>query len=224
MLATLDHIEILTPDIRTYWFRPERPLGQIAGEFTELHLPHAHPDDRGDRRWFTISSPPTERLVAITTRFAPTKGSSFKRALQKLQPGSQVSLAEPMGDFVLPKDKTIPLVFVAVGLGITPVHSIIHYLSDKNEQRAIQLFRVVPGLEKEIFAKELRAHPLAYRLFDISNDQRLTAAHILPVIQKNSFVYLSGPERFIAHLSEELQKNGVPARHIITDLFPGYIG
>ncbi len=223
MLAKLDHTDQLTPHIKTYYFRTERPFRYVAGEFTEMHLPHADIDMRGDRRWFTLSSSPTEPFVAITTKIT-SDGSSFKRAMLALKSGDHVQLAEPMGDFVLPKDKTIPLVFVAAGLGITPAYSIIRYLSDKNEQRVVHLFRAVPNLMEEIFAKELRAYSLAYRIFDASKGQQLTIEPLLPSIQKNTLVYLSGPERFIAHLSERLQNNGVPTRHIITDLFPGYSG
>lgn len=222
MLATLDHIETLSPHIRTYWFRPGQPFRHVAGEFTELYVPHADTDERGDRRWFTISSSPSEPLIGITTRFEARDGSSFKRALQRLRPGEQVSLAEPMGDFVLPKDKTIPLVFVAGGLGITPIHSIVSYLATQNEQRTIQLFRAAASPAEEIFARELQQYPLVYHCFYASGGQRLTADNILLAIQDTSLVYLSGPEGFIQKLSADLQKNGVQKRRIITDLFPGY--
>src|SRR5690606_36942002 len=97
---------------RTLWFRPKRPVRYIAGQFTELYLPHDDADERGIRRWFTISSPPTEELIGITTRFTDD-GSSYKRRLRALEPGAVLKMADPMGDFVLPKDPSIPLVFVA---------------------------------------------------------------------------------------------------------------
>jgi glycine betaine catabolism B len=175
MIATLDHIDQLTPCIRTYWFHTEKPVGQVAGEFTELHVPHPNMDKRGDRRWFTISSSPTEPLIGITTKIASSSGSSFKRALQALQLGHQVSITEPMGDFVLPKDGAIPLIFVAGGLGITPVRSIIQYLLDKNEKRSIQVFRTVPNAGEAIFADTLKQYPLAYHQYDTSQNQPRTS-------------------------------------------------
>ncbi len=222
MFAALDHIDQLTPHVRTYYFRTEKPYRHVAGEFTEMHLPHDGMDGRGDRRWFTISSAPTDPLIGITTRFTPGRSSSFKRALQKLQPGDEVALAESMGDFVLPKDKTIPLVFVAAGLGITPVHSIVSFLSAKRERRSIHLLRTDADAAEEIFATELQAYPLTYQQFHTSAGERMTITNILPVVQDNSLIYLSGPEGFIKSLSAGLQAKGIPVKRIITDLFPGY--
>src|SRR6185369_15796787 len=103
----------------SFWFRPERPVDYIAGQFTEIYLPHSGADSRGERRWFTLSSSPTDALVSITTQFIPTEGSTFKKELFGLRPGAALKLADPMGDFVLPKDPSIPLLFIAGGLGIT---------------------------------------------------------------------------------------------------------
>jgi len=88
---------------RTFYFRPEQPLSYTAGQFTELTIPHKRPDERGLKRWFTLSSSPTSELLSITTKFNNDKSSSFKKALFGLKPGAELTMAEPMGDFVLPK-------------------------------------------------------------------------------------------------------------------------
>jgi glycine betaine catabolism B len=138
MRARLEHIEDIGGHAKTFWFKPERRVRYVAGQFTELHLPH-DADDRGIRRWFTLSSSPTENLVGITTRFARQQGSSFKRQLAGLRAGMTLDLADPMGDFVLPKDQSIPLVFAVAGLGITPVRSMVKWLVDTQEKRDIRL-------------------------------------------------------------------------------------
>src|SRR5665213_828787 len=141
MKAELDHIihENHSKTIKSFWFEPERPLDYIAGQFIMMSIKHDHPDDRGKEHWFTVSSSPSDApLISITTKFS-TPSSSFKTALHKLKPGEHVAISDPMGDFVLPKDRNIPLIFVAGGIGITPFHSIIKWLHDTKQSRDITL-------------------------------------------------------------------------------------
>ena len=66
-------------------------------------------------------------------------------------------MASPMGDFVLPKDPSIPLVFVAGGIGCTPYHSIIKDLQLSGDSRDIILLYAANKLEdvafREVFDK-----------------------------------------------------------------------
>src|SRR5687767_16013481 len=110
MNVTFDHIEDIAANIKTFWFKPERPVRYTAGQFTEIYLPHPNADERGQKHWFTVSSSPTDPMVSITTKFALDRSSTFKQTLRALEPGTKLHLADPMGDFVLPKDKNIPLV------------------------------------------------------------------------------------------------------------------
>ncbi len=151
MKAILDHTKNEAANIKTFYFRPERPVSYTAGQYTELHIPHEHPDKRGSKRWFTLSSAPTDELLAITTKYASDKSSSFKKTLFKLQPGAELHMADPMGDFVLPKLIQTPLVFVAGGIGITPYHSILRWLHATHEQRPIKLLYGVRSEDEIIF-------------------------------------------------------------------------
>jgi ferredoxin-NADP reductase len=151
MQVIFDHSQEEAPHIRTFFFKPEKPVHYTAGQFTELTLPHDSPDDRGIRRWFTLSSSPTDELLSITTRFTPDTGSSFKNALFALEPGTVVQMADAMGDFVLPKLIQTPLIFVAAGIGITPFHSILTWLTATGEKRPIKLLYAVHEEDDIIF-------------------------------------------------------------------------
>jgi len=228
--VTFSHFEEVTRGIKTLWFKPERPVRYIAGQFTELHLPHEPADDRGIRRWFTLSSSPTEELLAITTSFSTQRPSSFKQQLLTLQPGTTVTLADPMGDFVLPKDPTVPVVFVAAGLGITPVRSIVKWLLDTGERRDIRLlygshfssqlaFRQLfaqYGLASTLLAKQLDGAPATVGV--LSPDQILTLAQS----NSNSLLYVSGPEQFVEATIKTLQTQGIAEHRLVGDYFPGY--
>lgn len=222
MHAIFDHSESVTPTIKTLWFKPEKPVRYVAGQFTELHLPHEPADARGARRWFTLSSSPSEPLLAITTRFEPQDGSSFKQQLAALRPGTKLHLAEPMGDFVLPKDPAIPLVFIAAGLGITPVRSMIKWLQDTGEQRNIQLIQAASA-EELAFRQLFAQHNLHYSPVTANPRHVLTAPALLGMITTEApLIYISGPELLAETLYKKMQTAGVDPSRLIADYFPGY--
>ncbi len=228
MKVLFESIEELTPNIKTFWFRPEKPVHYVAGQFTEMYLPHKA-DDRGQKRWFTISSSPAEDLISITTKFAH-KSSSFKQELLNLSPGSQFTLAEPIGDFILPKDTTLPLIFVAGGIGITPYHSMIKWLSDKNLRRDITLFYSAINEQELVYTDLFESYGTNTHLF-VGNPSPTWAHHSGHItIDKlneladlqNSVIYFSGPEPMVESFVTQLEGSGIKKHRIVTDYFPGY--
>src|SRR5882672_1770740 len=127
MYLRLDHIQPLTRDVTTFWFTPDRSFRFIAGQYIEISVPHSDVDNRGDKRWMTISSAPGEPSIGITMKFAspPHKSSTYKQAFRRLAVGATLYASDPIGDFVLPKSPFTPLVFMALGIGITPVQSMM---------------------------------------------------------------------------------------------------
>ncbi|MBI3338072.1 FAD-dependent oxidoreductase [Candidatus Saccharibacteria bacterium] len=217
-----DHAESTAKNIKTFWFKPEdRHPKHIAGQYTQIHLSHEKVDQRGDKRWFTISSSPTDDMVSITTKFASENGSSFKKALSSLKPGATLNLADPMGDFVLPKDKTIPLLFIAGGIGITPFHSIVKWLSDTSEKRKIHLVYAVNEPEELAFQDLFVKYGLE---FTPVVGRRLTTQNILSYAKKlpGCLIFISGPEPMTETFVDELQEKGVSNSRLVTDYFPGY--
>lgn len=232
MKATFHHSDDLTPSIRTFWFEPERPLRYTAGQFTELTLPHDQPDDRGIKRWFTLSSSPTDKLVSITTRFAGNKASStFKRALFALQPGTSVELADAMGDFVLPKLAQTPLIFVAGGIGLTPFHSMFEWLIATGERRAIRFLYAVSN-EDDIVWQDVFEKAGIHATIIVGNPSaswgglrgRLDAETILGLEKPSddTLIYTSGPEAMVEALQKDLEAKGIDKRQLVGDFFPGY--
>lgn len=213
--------EPVVDHIRTFWFKPERPIRYTAGQFIELRVPHDHKDNRGDKRWFTLSSSPTDELLSITTKLAVENGSSFKHALASLEPGTMLDMASPMGDFVLPKDSSIPLVFVAGGIGCTPYHSMVKFLQDTREKRTLSVIYAANS------AAEIAFKDTFSRLgdnFKTIIGERLDAAKILDLAGNDpeQYIYLSGPEPMVEALDKDLKHAGFNKKHIRTDFFPGY--
>jgi ferredoxin-NADP reductase len=233
MTVTLDHTQDEAANIRTFFFKPDKPVQYTAGQFIVLTLDHTRPDDRGKNRWFTLSSSPTSELLSITTKFAGKDSSSFKKALFALEPGAELQLSDPMGDFVLPKLIQTPLIFVAGGIGITPFHSILSWLADTNEERPIRLIYGVKNEDEIIFQDTFdRANQHATIVVDEPTPAwggergQLTAELILGLESpsEDTLVYVSGPEPMVESLEKDLKKAGLKSNQLVLDFFPNYTG
>ena len=230
MRATLTHIDIVTPRIYTYWLKPEQRVRFDAGQFIEIYVPHSPIDNRGDWREFSLSSSPSEEELSITTNFFEN-GSSYKKALKGLRPGVELTFKEPMGDFVLPKDQTIPLVFVAAGLGTMPYVSMIKWLIGRNEKRPIQLIHSVRQTSDFLFNDVWQDYGLDFVPIVTHQDDswhgltgRLDATRLLELVgaTDNKLVYLSGPQSLIEPMFNTLLAVGVPRSQLLLDYYPGY--
>jgi ferredoxin-NADP reductase len=232
MKITLDHTHNEANNIRTFFFRPERPLEYTAGQFIELTLKHKNEDDRGHKRWFTLSSSPTDEFLTITTKYAgDDKSSSFKKALFALQPEAELEMSEAMGSFVLPKLIQTPLVFVAGGIGLTPFHSMFEWLASTGEQRPITFIYGVRNEEEIIFQDTFdRAGIHATIVVSDPSDAwggergQITAEMIMKLGQpsEDALVYVSGPEPMVEALEAELPKAGLKKDQFVGDYFPNY--
>jgi glycine betaine catabolism B len=168
--------------------------------------------------------------ASITTKHSEPS-STFKNALFALQPGATVDLAEAMGDFVLPKDASRPLVFVAGGIGLTPFHSIVSWLNNQGEKRDIKFLYSVRNESEIIFQDTFDAAEIVPTIVvtEPSNTWtgkmgRLTAEMILGLEKpaENALVYVSGPEPMTEALEAQLKAAGLRDDQLVLDFFPNY--
>jgi ferredoxin-NADP reductase len=121
-------------------FTFEKPKGftHRPGQYMEWTMRVPRNDGRGSRRHFSLASSPTEPDIMIAARFtSPT--SRYKQVMAEMEQGALITAGELGGDFVLPKDPSIPLAFIAGGIGITPFRSMLKYMADKGERRDVVL-------------------------------------------------------------------------------------
>lgn len=222
MIAHFVRSQKQSDDIYTFFFKPQAQFRYVAGQFVEIELQTKQPDERGTKRWFTLSSSPTEELLAITTRLGPDKPTTFKQSLRQLKAGAEVTVSEPMGDFVLPKDTTLPIVFVAGGIGITPARSIVRWLHDLSETRNIELLYFVSNKSDAVFIHEFDQHQgLALHLcIDKRPSFEILHKMVTDIGQKTIFV--SGPEKLVEAVVNQCMANGISRSRLVIDSFPGY--
>ncbi len=231
---TLTEKQQLSPTIIKHVFDSLPPVNSLPGQFLEWTLPHQNADSRGIRRWFTVSSSPTETQVFLTTRFAD-KSSTFKQALKSMEIGQQISASGLEGDFVLPTNELKPLLFIAGGIGITPFRSMIKYLLDKKESRDIVLLYASRRSEDLVFMDmfEDASEKINLKTIPVVSEPdtnwkgktgQVDAAFIkieVPDLQSRT-VYVSGPEPMVEVMEKTLLGLGVVKANIKQDFFPGY--
>jgi ferredoxin-NADP reductase len=208
--------------IYSYVFGTETRLKFNAGQYLEWTLPLAKTDERGNRRYFTLSSSPTEDQLMFTVK-EPARRSSFKTALGSLKPGDKMLAYQLEGSFILPKDGSQKLAFIAGGIGVTPFRSIAKFLIDSGQKRDAVLLYSADDPEEFAFS-DLFKQALSYGVKTRHVVGRLDAGAIKDAVPdyENRVVYLSGPYGFVTAVRQTLLNMGVPRQKIISDYFPGY--
>ena len=228
----------LAPDAVEYIFQTNTPIDFKPGQYLEWTLGHEDVDIRGNRRYFTIASSPTEKELRLGIRFYEN-GSSFKKSLAKMNKGDVIFASQLCGDFVLPRNKEKKLVFIAGGIGVTPFRSMVKYLLDKNEKRDIVLLysnkQKIDIAYKDIFddaSKELGVK-IVHTLTDPRDmeigwtgrrgfiDSKMITEEVKD--WKERTFYISGPPSMVSSTKKVIRNLGLRRSQIKTDFFPGYV-
>jgi glycine betaine catabolism B len=236
LVLTLKEKTQLTPDTYDLAFIPDQKVSFHPGQYLEWTIPAAGADNRGNRRYFTIASSPTESVVRMGVKMYPN-GSTFKKTLYELQPGDRIVASQLAGDFTLPNDPARKLAFIAGGIGITPFRSMMRYMLDTGEKRdAVLLYSartdkdiaykdVFDEARKKLGMKTVYAVGAAEQLEPDMQVAMIDAEMIkreVPDYTGRQF-YISGPRAMVTSFERTLSDMGVPRSHIVTDFFPGFV-
>ncbi|MCG8315480.1 MAG: ferredoxin reductase, partial [Pseudomonadales bacterium] len=155
--AKVNKVHSKTSDVITLNLTPnENFAGFKAGQHLQLTV-----DANGSRktRTFSISSCPqqwaTQGTVEITIK-AIEGGEVTQWVHNHLKPGAIVSLGNPQGEFLLPKDAENVL-YIAGGSGITPIMSQLRELLDRKFLFKVTLLYYAKTKQDFIFKAELQA-------------------------------------------------------------------
>ena len=218
-------------------FEPDRPMRFKPGQYLEWTLAHASPDSRGNRRYFTIASAPSEKELHLGVKFYPN-GSSFKRSLADMELGGTIVASQLTGDFTLPGRADEKLAFIAGGIGVTPFRSMIKDLTDRGERRDIVMLYAngTPGDIAYLDVFEDARKKIGVRTTYVVNETKASAAawhwrkgridepmirEEIPDFLTRRF-YLSGPHGMVVAYEAVLRQMGVHRSRIKKDFFPGF--
>jgi ferredoxin-NADP reductase len=205
------------------------------GQFVFFELDTlAFPDERGNRRHFTISSSPTEKgIIMFTTRM---RGSGFKETLRYAPLGYELTVETPDGLFVMPEGETRRQVFITGGIGVTPFRSILRYAVDTNTPISSLMLYFNRASSDIVFRNELENISLQMPTFSVVHalsqpedgwtgergklDELLLRKYVTDFDQ--AVFWISGPPPMVSACRSLLEQIGVPDEAIRTDSFIGY--
>lgn len=212
----------------------EATLDFQPGQFFNIDLVDApYTDERGNHRHFTILNTPNEKhRVSMATRM---RDSAFKKSLTKMPLGSPVEIGRVGGNFTLPSKTAKALVFLAGGIGITPVFSMSSYIMEECLTYRVTLLYSNRDRASTAFLKELESFDLrspSFTLVAIMTDdpgwegesRRIDAEVIhtyVPEPEKCLFM-MAGPPAMNEALSAGLESLGIHPAQIRADHFLGY--
>jgi glycine betaine catabolism B len=226
----------IAPDIYDFVFAHARSFAFAPGQYMEWTLGHSNPDARGNRRYFTLASAPTEKTLRLGVKFYQ-ESSTFKQAMLKMNVGDEIVASQLSGDFTLPENPLQKCVFIAGGVGVTPFRSMIKYLLDTHRPRPITLFYANKSVDdilyKDVFDRA--HHELGIQtIYTVTDPKNLPASwtgvtgRITPQLIKSKLpdyrsciFYISGPKGMVDSFKETLRQMHVHPSNIRTDFFSG---
>jgi ferredoxin-NADP reductase len=215
----------------TYLFRFVKPVGFLhqPGQFIEILL-----GDDFEIYPFTLACSPHEPDLQIVTRVRETP---FKQKFSSLVPGDTCTIEGPWGNFVLPRDRSLPSVFLGGGIGVTPFLSMIRYLAYVGFGTPTTLFYSSRTPQATPFLDELTT--LAENNQDFTFVPSMTriatsawngetgrlsvdllTKYLIDLPAKE--YYIVGSTGFVENLVELLQDAAVPISQIKVEKFTGY--
>lgn len=157
----------------------------------------------------------------------------FTARIKDVIPGQIAYIDAPYGAFSIDRHPSSDYVFVAGGIGIAPIMSMLRTLADRGDKRSLLLIYAHKSWENLTFQEELKKLKeqlnlrVVYVLENPSDDWQGESGFItddmltryLPDVPEQYEYYLCGPLAMTAIVEKALQKQGVPLYRIHSELF-----
>jgi predicted ferric reductase len=201
-------------------------LRHYPGQFMFLKL--RRPGRTSEEHPFTVSSSPTQRGVITATI---KQSGDFTNTIDQTIPGDVALVEAPFGRFSFVHHNAASLLFIAGGVGITPIMSMLRYLRDKEDRRPAVLIYGNRTQQDIIFRNELTrlpdnvkvVHVLSEPEEDWQGPRGYVTAEIIkehggPILD-NGHVYLCGPLTMMDKIIDALRTLGVDEKRIHYERF-----
>lgn len=186
-------------------------------------------------RTYSLSSAPDEERYRISVKREP-KGLASRHLHDAVEVGEIIEARKPAGDFLLPCGEC-PVVLVSAGVGMTPLVSMLHALSDEEGDRPVVFVHGARDGAHHPLAKEVssltkkrsgirthvaysRPRPEDRRGRDYDSESRLDAALLAELApDPNTHFLLCGPLGFMAAIQSGLEARGIAPERIHSESF-----
>jgi predicted ferric reductase len=247
-IALLLYIRLVKPAMmlnRPYLV--ERAIEERGDAWTLVVRPDGHSGfsfQPGQFAWLTLWSSPfalKEHPFSFSSsaarpdelRFTIKQLGDFTNRIGTVRPGERVYLDAPHGSFSIDRHDAPGYVFLAGGIGIAPIMSMLRTLADRQDRRPLLLFYAYSTWERMTFREEIES------LSDVLNlrtvfvlaqppsewqgeigfiDAEMLARH-LPDDPLSREYFVCGPVPMISACEKFLHQLGVPLAKVRSELF-----
>lgn len=202
------------------------------------HLPIQLPLSEGKppiERTYSLSNSPMDDYYRISVK-REDKGVGSQYLHDEIQVGDVLQAKKPSGDFTL-KYATRPIVLISAGIGVTPLISMLHSLTQTQKSLPVHFFygarnghqapllKEIKALQKQhdtlhldVVFSQPNAHDVIGEYYDRKGriDGKLIQQHVPDL---NADFYLCGPAGFLNSLTAELEDLGVKRAAIYYESF-----
>ncbi len=210
-----------TPTIESFRFLPQEKIDFIPGQFLQIVFDGKNPQNKELNKYLSFSSSPAREYIEVTKRLSE---SLFSQRLIDLKLEDAVVIKAPLGSCVFKEDYK-KIAFLVGGIGVTPVISILEYISDKGIRTDVLLLYSNKTEEEIAFKSELDLWQesnenikILYRLGHIDKDFLTVQAKDLD--QRSIFIF--GPPKMVEAMKNLCLEIDCREENIKTESFLGY--
>lgn len=224
--ARVTHLKPEAGNAVTVFFelQPPQPLSYTAGQFITLLIPSG---GALFKRAYSFSSDPSESRLAFT--FKPVFWGRISNLLKNtLDIGSELRFLPPSGQFTLPRfiHEQDLLVFVAGGIGITPIFSMLKSLANQGRVPKVKLIYLVRSEVEAVFLNELNALFSLHESWQLmvwdkaSKGGRMTRSDLTPLLPSDGTGYwICGPKNMMDMTANLLREKSVDPARVYQEAF-----
>jgi ferredoxin-NADP reductase len=229
---TLTNRQKIARDTMAFWLDANGARYEFrAGQ----HADFVFGSDSDNSRTLSLASSPLDKQsIMIAMRMRKT---AFKSALKTAALGTKFIVSRPRGSFTLQRDITRPAVFLAGGIGITPIRSILRSAIQERLGHRLYLFYSNREADDAAFFEELQGmaaqNPNFTLVPTVTGDKPLSWPHEKGHISRDMLTrhlqglngpiyYIAGPSGMVTAMTGLLNASGVSDDDMKTEEFGDY--
>lgn len=207
---TIDAINPVAAGVLHCRLTAASPLAYQPGHYSMVAI-------HNTARAYSFATPPGS--LAIEFLISTTPGGIASQFWSAAQPGQQLTITSPYGDFLLREDDHRPLLYIAGGAGFAPIRAHILWLIAHQSQCPITLIIGHGSLDRMFWNAELTAlaakHGFSYRGIV---GRPLDLLDTIPNLPAHT-VYICGSAGMCTTTAEALYQRDVPPSQVHYELF-----
>lgn len=230
--------------ITSFYLKPKdgKPLPMfLPGQYITVKFDT--PNGSSTMRNYSLSNMPGDDYFRISVKREAGESASSPQGYvsnklhDEIKVGDVIAVAPPCGEFTLDDAHDRPLVFLAGGIGITPIMSMLQAAISKTPEReiilihaclneAVQPFKsFLNNLARE--CQNLKVHFCYSELSDeaVASQENATAGLVTAELiesflpSRDADYYFCGPKAFMVNIYEDLLKWGIPGTQVHFEFF-----